>query len=160
MKYYAAHGHTDFVLCLGYKGDVIKQYFLEYEEWRSNDFVLSNGGAHLELMNSDIDDWRITFADTGLHATIGERLRAVRQHLDGEDIFLANYSDGLTDLHLPDMLDGFRTSGATASFVCVRPSATFHVVDLDPSGAVRGLTAVTDTDTWVNGGFFVLRREI
>jgi len=160
MKYYASYGHTDFILCLGYKGDVIKQYFLEYEEWRSNDFVLSNGGAHLELMSSDIDDWRITFADTGLHATIGERLRAVRHHLEGEEMFLANYSDGLSDLHLPDMVERFRTSGATASFVCVRPSASFHVVDLEPSGAVRGLTAVTETNTWVNGGFFVLRREI
>jgi glucose-1-phosphate cytidylyltransferase len=160
MKYYAAHGHTDFVLCLGYKGDVIKQYFLDYEEWRSNDFVLSHGGARLELMNSDIDDWRITFADTGLHATIGERLRAVRHHLEGEEMFLANYSDGLTDLHLPDMVDQFRTSGAVASFVCVRPSVSFHMVDLEADGAVQGLTAASEADVWVNGGFFALRREI
>ncbi len=83
MKYYAHYGHKDFVLCLGYKADVIKQFFLEYEEWISNDFTLSKGGKELSLENNDIEDWNITFVDTGLHANIGQRLVAVRRYLEG-----------------------------------------------------------------------------
>ena len=73
MKYYAHHGHKDFILCLGYKADVIKQYFLEYNECISNDFVLSKGGKNIELLSSDIGDWNITFVDTGLNSNIGMR---------------------------------------------------------------------------------------
>jgi len=80
---------------------VIKKYFLNYEETSSNDFVLSGGGRDIELMNRDISDWRITFADTGVNANIGQRLMAVRKYLSGEPTFLANYADGLTDMHLP-----------------------------------------------------------
>ena len=101
MKYYAHYGHKDFILCLGYKADVIKKYFLEYDECVSNDFVLSKGGKNLELLNSDIHDWNITFVDTGLTSNIGQRLKAVQEHLQGEEIFLANYTDGLSDVPLP-----------------------------------------------------------
>src|SRR5215831_1894812 len=77
MRYYAHFGHTEFILCLGYRGDLIKQYFLSYDECLSNDFVLSNGGKNVELSNCDIHDWRITFVDTGLRSNIGQRLLAV-----------------------------------------------------------------------------------
>ena len=87
MKYYAHYGHKDFILCLGYKADVIKNYFRNYDECVSNDFVLSGGGKNLELLNSDIDDWRITFVDTGLTANIGQRLKAVEKHLQDEEVF-------------------------------------------------------------------------
>jgi glucose-1-phosphate cytidylyltransferase len=160
MKYYAHYGHKDFVLCLGYKADVIKQFFLEYEEWISNDFTLSKGGKELSLENNDIEDWNITFVDTGLHANIGQRLVAVRRYLEGEEMFLANYSDGLTDLDLPTMIDRFETSGKLASFLAVPPSQSFHLVDLDPAGDVAALTPVTQSSLLINGGFFVLRNEI
>ena len=101
MKYYAHFGHKDFILCLGYKANAIKDYFLDYEESVSNDFVFSQGGRKLEFMQRDIDDWKITFVDTGLHSTIADRLRLVEPYLNGEEMFLANYSDGLTDFHLP-----------------------------------------------------------
>src|SRR5262245_41485177 len=81
MKYYAHFGHTDFILCLGYRGDLLKQYFLNYDECISNDFTLSQGGAVRHLSSTDIQDWRITFVDTGLNANIGERLMAVRSHV-------------------------------------------------------------------------------
>ena len=100
MKYYAHYGHKDFILCLGHRADAVKNYFLNYNECASNDFVLSGGGKNLELLNSDIHDWRITFADTGIHSNIGQRLRAVEMHLEGEEEFLANYCDGLTDLRI------------------------------------------------------------
>jgi len=107
MKYYAHFGHRDFILCLGYRADVVKNYFRNYDECVSNDFVLSNGAKTLELLQSDIKDWRITFVDTGINATIGERLKAVEPHLAGEATFLANYSDGLTDVFLPGHLEHF-----------------------------------------------------
>src|SRR3990167_10237822 len=87
MKYYAHYGHKDFILCLGYRGDAIKDYFLNYSECVSNDFILSQGGKHVELLNTDVTDWRITFADTGLHSNLGQRLKAVEKHLDGETEF-------------------------------------------------------------------------
>src|SRR2546422_3922782 len=93
MKYYAHFGHTDFILCLGYKGNVIKDYFLHYDESISNNFVWSQGGKHIHLLSRDLDDWTITFVETGASANIGERLKAVEPYLQGEDIFLANYSD-------------------------------------------------------------------
>src|SRR5262245_66416178 len=94
MRYYAHFGHKDFILCMGYKAEVVKNYFLNYSEAVSNDFVLAGGGRDLKLLNRDIEDWRITFVDTGFLSSIGQRLRAVRQHLAGEECFLANYSDG------------------------------------------------------------------
>ena len=76
MKYYAHYGHKDFILCLGHKANVLKHYFLNYDECVSNDFIYSQGGKKLELLAHDIQDWNITFVDTGLHAKIGQRLRA------------------------------------------------------------------------------------
>src|SRR2546423_2875843 len=122
MKYYAHYGHKDFILCLGYKADVIKRYFLEYNECITNNFVLANGGKDVQLLNSDIHDWKLTFVDTGTNANIGERLKAVEEHLRGEEAFLANYADGLTDLPLRDHIQKFLASGKLASFVCVKPS--------------------------------------
>jgi len=100
MRYYAHYGHKEFILCLGYKADSIKKYFLDYDETVSNDFVMSNGGRTVDLLASDIQDWQITFVDTGINSSIGERLKAVERHVAGEEEFLANYSDGLTDLAL------------------------------------------------------------
>jgi len=160
MKYYAYYGHTEFILCLGYRGDVIKQYFLNYEECLSNDFELSQGGKQLTLYGQDIQDWKITFVDTGLSSNIGQRLKAVERYLEGEDMFLANYTDGLSDLPLPRYLDHVRSRGAIGGFVCVRPSQTFHMVSMDEDGLVRDIRHVGQTDLWINGGFFAFRHEI
>jgi glucose-1-phosphate cytidylyltransferase len=107
MRYYAHFGHKEFILCLGYKGDVIKKYFLEYNECLSNDFVYTRGGKGIQLYNNDIEDWSISFVDTGLQSNIGQRLMAVREYLAGDQVFLANYADGLTDLDLNLYLDHF-----------------------------------------------------
>lgn len=160
MKYYAHHGHRDFILCLGYLGDTIKNYFLNYNEALSNDFVLTNGGRDVQLIQSDIQDWRISFVDTGRNSNIGQRLMAVKKYLDGEEMFLANYSDGLSDMPLPTYLDRFRASDKVAGFVCVRPAQSFHVVSVADGGLVTDVRAVQDIDLWVNGGYFVFRKEI
>lgn len=160
MKYYAHFGHTDFILCLGYRGDMIKNYFLNYDECLSNDFVLSKGGKDVRLYGRDIADWTITFADTGQHSNIGQRLRAVERYLDGEEMFLANYTDGLSDLPLDRYLDDFLRQRKTASFMCVRPNYSFHMVSLAPDGAVKDINHVAKAGLWINGGFFAFRREV
>lgn len=160
MKYYAHYGHTDFILCLGWKANVIKDYFLNYDECVSNDFVLSGGGKTISLLNSDIQDWNITFVDTGVSACIGQRLKAVEPHLAGEETFLANYTDGLASVELPKLIDFHRDSSAAATFVSVRPSQTFHSVSVDDVGAVRRIQEISKTDTWMNGGYFVFSQEV
>jgi glucose-1-phosphate cytidylyltransferase len=160
MKYYAHYGHTDFILCLGYRGDVLKQYFLNYEECLSNDFELSKGGRELKLYSRDIEHWNISFVDTGLYSNIGQRLKKVERYLDGEEVFLANYTDGLSDLPLTEYLDHFRRRDAIGSFVSVRPSQSFHIVTADGDSTVTGIRHVTEADLWMNGGFFAFKREI
>lgn len=160
MKYYAHFGHKDFILCLGYKADAIKDYFLNYKEYLSNDFTMSNGGKQIELQQSDITDWKITFVDTGLRSNIGQRLKAVEKYLEGEEIFLANYSDGLSGFPLPDVIDTFVRSQNVASFLCARPSQSFHVVTLGSDNVVNGIQGVRRTDILINAGFFVFRKAI
>lgn len=162
MKYYAHFGHRDFILCLGHRGDAIKNYFLNYDECVSNDFVLSRGGRKVDLFNSDIDDWNITFADTGINSNIGERLKAVERYLEGEEEFFANYSDGVTDLPLPEQLQHFRRHGTIASLLCVRPKLSYHMVSLenDCRSLVSGIHAMNNGSLRINGGFFIFKRSI
>jgi glucose-1-phosphate cytidylyltransferase len=160
MRYYAHFGHTDFVLCLGYGASYVKDFFLNYDETRSNDFVLEGGAGQVKLFRTDISDWRITFVDTGLNSAIGERLRRVRRFVDGEDMFLANYADVFTDAPLPDMIERFAASSAVVSLLAVPPKSSHHVVDVGDDGLITQVTAVKDLRQWENGGYFVLRPEI
>jgi glucose-1-phosphate cytidylyltransferase len=158
MRYYAHFGHTDFVLCLGYGGHHIKNFFLDYRETASNDFVLRAG--EVELLSTDISDWSITFVHTGIAAPIGERLRKVRHLVEGEEVFLANYADVLTDAPLNKMVDRFTASDAGASMMVVPPQSSFHCVELDEDDAVTGITPVSKLPLWENGGYFVLRQDV
>ncbi|MBD2078559.1 glucose-1-phosphate cytidylyltransferase [Leptolyngbya sp. FACHB-17] len=160
MKYYAHYGHKDFILCLGYKADYIKEYFLNYNECLSNDFVLSAGGKQVQMIGSDIHDWRITFVDTGLNSNIGQRLKAVEKYLEGEEMFLANYSDGLSNLPLDDFVNHFMHHDKVASFLSVKPTQTFHVVSTEEDGLVKSIEHVNNADLRINGGFFALKTEI
>ena len=160
MKYYAHYGHKDFILCLGYKADVIKNYFLNYNECISNDFTLLEGGKTLNLLSSDIQDWKITFVDTGLTSNIGQRLKAVEKYLQEEEAFLANYSDGLTDLVLPEFIEGFYKHDKIASFLCVKPSQSFHLVSMQENGVVSGIEDVKQAGIRINGGYFLFKKEI
>ena len=160
MKYYAYFGHKDFILCLGYKGEVVKDYFLHYDESVSNDFIWSEAGKKVQLLNTDLQDWTITFVETGMNSTIGERLKTVEPHLSGEEIFLANYGDALSDLPLPDMLEKFQKSSAIASLVLVKPKAKFDIVKAAEDGIVREISPLIRTGIWINGGFFAMRQEI
>ena len=160
MRYYAHFGHKDFVLCLGYRADVVKSYFLNYSEALSNDFVMTDGGRSLELVQTDIQDWPITFADTGLHTIVGQRLRAVQPHVDGEEMFLANYGDTLTDAPLPELVEAFRRTDNIAAFLAVRPTYSVHIVESDSVGSVTAIKSIREAETRINGGYFIFRREI
>jgi glucose-1-phosphate cytidylyltransferase len=162
MRYYAEWGHNEFILCLGYKGEVIKEYFLSYNEALFNDFVLErNGsGAKVELLSHDLREWRITFADTGINATIAERLKAVETHLDGDEAFLATYGDGLTDAPLTTLIDAFRARAKIAMFLSVRPAVNLHLVTTDDDAVVLTVEDMSRSHIRINGGFFVFRREI
>ncbi len=160
MRYYAHYGHKDFILCLGYRGELIREYFLNYNEALSNDFTLSEGGRRVELLTHDLDDWRITFVDTGLHSNIGQRLLRVRQHVEGEEMFLANYADGLSDLTLDRYIEDFRSRGVIASMLAVRSAQSFHAVHAQADGLVTHVGALPEQQLWINGGYFVLRPSI
>ncbi|MBX5460412.1 MAG: glucose-1-phosphate cytidylyltransferase [Steroidobacteraceae bacterium] len=160
MRYYAHYGHKDFILCLGYRGDMIREYFLNYREEMTNDFTLLAGTGKIELASRDLDDWRITFVDTGLHSNIGQRLLRVKKYIENEEVFLANYADGLSDLPLDELIADFYRRNVVASFVSVRSSHSFHTVRTGSDGLVSAIGAMQEGDLWINGGFFVLRRDI
>lgn len=160
MRYYAHYGHKDFVLALGYRGDMIRDYFMNYKTYLSTDFIWSKGGRRVDLLGEDVDDWRITFVDTGMHSNLGQRLLRVRRHLEDEEMFLANYSDGLSDLPLTPYIEEAKRRNAIASFVSVRPAQSFHAVRAGDDGIVTAMEPVSQSDAWVNGGYFCLRNEI
>ena len=160
MKYYAHYGHREFILCLGYKADAIKSFFLNYDQCLSSDFTLANGSKQMHHGDSDISDWSITCVETGLRSNVGQRLKAVEKYLKDDEYFLANYADALTDMHLPDEIDYFKRSGKLACFVCVKPSQSFSVVSLEQGDCVETIDFVRNTNIMINGGYFVFRREL
>ena len=138
MRYYAHYGHREFVLCLGYNGDVIRAELPEY----------------------GLEEWDVTFAETGLTSNVGERLLAVRSIVEGEELFLANYGDGLCDFPLPRLVERVQSSGKTAAFLRVRPTFFFHTVKVGRDDAVLAVEDHTALDLWVNGGYFCFRPTI
>ena len=160
MRYYAYYGHTDFILALGHGAQSVKSYFVNYDETESNDFVMRNGGRDVTPLRRDIDDWSITFVDTGLETPIGERLRHVRPHLADEPTFLANYGDVLTDAPLDRIVADFENGEAVGSLLAVRPQDSFHVVDIGVENRVQGFTPVREMAMRINGGYFTLRQQI
>ncbi len=141
MQYYSQYGHRDFVLCLGYK-------------------AISHFGKKVELLGERPVDWRVSLLDTGIWRNIGQRLLAVRHLVQDEEIFLANYSDGLTDAPLPEMIDRFKKSGKVACFIAIHPPITFHLAEFDDNGVVSRMSASNDSQIWINGGYFIFRKEI
>lgn len=159
MRFYAHFGHRDFILCLGFGAQAVKDYFLNYRETASNDFVLTEGGREIELLSSDISEWRITFVDTGMSTAIGERLRRVRRYLDGDEVFLANYGDVLTNIDVNKSIADL-PQNHVGSLTAVSPQDSFHVVRVEGDGRLAGIEPVADLDLWINGGYFVLRQGI
>jgi len=162
MRYYAHHGHREFILCLGYRGDLIREYFLNFNEAMTNDFTLVSPGSDpkLTVHSRDMEGWKLTFVDTGLHSNIGQRLLRVRKYLEGDEVFLANYADGLSDVPLDLLLSDLQRRDVVANFLSVRSAQSFHAVHANPEGTVTHLGTMPEQQLWINGGFFVLRNDI
>ncbi|MEX2488623.1 MAG: sugar phosphate nucleotidyltransferase [Pseudomonadales bacterium] len=160
MRYYAHFGHKEFILCLGYKGVTIREFFLNYNPNLTRDFSIVGNGGSISPASSDIADWTIHFVDTGLHSNIGQRLSKVQSYLEDDELFLANYGDQLSDLPLNEHIERFDNSGAVAGFAAVRPSQSFHLVDSDNKHRVTSIRDVEASDIWINGGYMVLRNSI
>jgi glucose-1-phosphate cytidylyltransferase len=160
LQYYSLHGHNEFILCLGFKASVVKNYFLNYKIAESSDCIISDFGAKVEIIGERPPDWNITLIDTGIWRNIGERLVAVKHLVSNEEVFLANYSDGLSDVPLDDMVARFKASGKIGCFLAMHPPVTFHLAEFDGQGTVSRIRSSQQSDVWINGGYFVFRREI
>jgi glucose-1-phosphate cytidylyltransferase len=160
MDYYSQFGHRDFVLCLGHKANTIKEFFLNYKPQTFSDLVVSGNGSRVEVLGEPKEDWRITMIDTGVWRNIGSRLWAVREQVKDEEYFCANYSDGLTDVDLDVMLAKFKASGKVGCFLAVRPPLTYHLADIAADGRVRDFVTSDRSEIWINGGYFIFRKEI
>jgi len=151
MEYYGDYGHNDFVLCLGYKSEVIRSYF-------------RGGGRRHATVEREVvrsqPGSTVTLVETGRLSNLGERLWAVQDLVKNEEIFMANYSDGLTDVDLDEVVKRFRQSGKVACFLAVRPPLTYHIADLSEDGSVRAMVPARQSEIWINGGYFIFRPEI
>ena len=159
MKLFAAYELNDFVVCTGYRGDVIKDYFLNYNA-RVNDFTAHLGqSSHIEVHGQHAEtDWKVTVADTGATTMTGGRVKRVGKYLDGR--FMVTYGDGLADIELKKLIAFHESHGKLATVTTVRPLSRFGVMDLDKNGQVQRFREKPQTDDYVNAGFFVFEPEV
>ena len=160
MKLYAHHGFRDFVLCLGYRGSMIKEYFLNYEAM-NNDFTICLGARHqIEYHGAHEErDFRVTLADTGVETMTGSRVKQISRYVDGS-IFMVTYGDGLADVNIADLIRFHRSHGKLATVTTVRPVSRFGVVSVDSSGQVGSFSEKPRVEGWINAGFFVFDRRV
>ncbi|RYG67553.1 glucose-1-phosphate cytidylyltransferase [bacterium] len=160
MKHYQHFGFADFVLCLGYKGGMIKDYFLNYEA-HSNDFTIQLGSRHgIEYHGAHSEaDFRVTCADTGLNTMTGGRIKKIQRHLEGDPFFLT-YGDGLSNVDIRKTLEFHRSHGKLATVTIVRAPSRFGTVSVEENGAVSRFVEKPLQDSWVSAGFFVLEPEV
>jgi glucose-1-phosphate cytidylyltransferase len=161
MKIYAQAGYTDFILALGYKGEMIKQYFLDYDLLNS-DFTLDLGTRQIERLATTHEDgdWRITFVDTGLETMTGGRLRRLERLLAGEPFFMLTYGDGVADLDVQAVVDFHAHSGRSVVVTGVRPIARFGELVVRGDQVARFAEKPVSSDAWINGGFFVMTPKV
>ncbi|WP_131766011.1 glucose-1-phosphate cytidylyltransferase [Candidatus Protofrankia californiensis] len=161
MKWYATHGHTDFILCVGFRGEFVRDWVSELSTVRVDEPTALPGVPCHRLLDGEAAGWSVTVVDSGLTAPVGQRLRAVRDLVGSEELFLANYADGLSDVPLPEMIEEADRSGAVATLLAVRPPATLHAVGFSSdSSMIRSIAPLAMQDVWVNAGFFVLRPAV
>jgi len=158
MKIYSHYGYDEFILCLGYRGEVIREYFLDYE-YMFNDFTVKLTGTDKRVLGPACsEDWTITCVDTGLDTMTGGRIKRV-ERLAGER-FLATYGDGLSDVDILRLMEFHKTMGRTATATVVHPVSRFGETRMNDSGIICEFSEKASTDTWVNGGFFVFEKRI
>jgi glucose-1-phosphate cytidylyltransferase len=160
MKIYAHYGFADFVLCLGYRGNSIKEYFLSYEAM-NNDFTICLGDKtriHYHSKHEE-QDYNVTLADTGADTMTGGRVKRVARYLDG-DTFMVTYGDGLADVNIRSLLDYHRRHGRLATITAVQPMSRYGMLDVHDDGTVHRFLEKPQSESWVNAGYFVFQRDI
>ncbi len=160
LKIYAHYGFDDFVLCLGFLSDKIKRFFIE-RQWLNADFTIdANSNQSLLEMNKAFENWRVTFAETGLETNTGGRLKKVQKYLVGEETFFVTYGDGLANINLDELLRFHKSHGKIATLTAVHPRTNFGIIKLDGENLVSEFHEKPVMNEWINGGFFVFNREI
>lgn len=160
MKLYAHYGFTDFVLCLGYRGNMIKDYFLKYEAM-NNDFTIELGTQNsIEYHGShDEKGFRVTLVDTGLESQTGARIKRVEPYI-GDDTFMVTYGDGVADVDIRELVEFHQTHGCLATVTTVKPTSRFGILEVDEHGVVNRFAEKPRLDGWVSTGFFVFNRKV
>jgi glucose-1-phosphate cytidylyltransferase len=159
MKLYAAQGFNDFIICLGYKGYVIKEYFINYF-YHNSDVTIDLHNNQIEVHDSKAENFKVTLVDTGLHTKTAGRLKRIQKHIDG-DTFMLTYGDGLADVDLNALLSFHREHGKIATVTAVQPEGRFGGMEFDDTGIVNDFKEKPSGDGhWINGGFFVLNTKI
>lgn len=160
MKIFSAHGVNDFIICCGYKGYVIKEYFANYFLHMS-DVTFDMRSNSMEVHQNKVEPWTVTLVDTGEKSQTGGRLKRVKEYLDPDCDFCFTYGDGVGDIDVTALLDFHRSSGKTATVTATRPPGRYGALKLDLTGGVDGFMEKPEGDGgWINGGFFVLHPEV
>jgi glucose-1-phosphate cytidylyltransferase len=159
MKIYSHYGYNDFIICLGYKGYIIKEYFMNYFMHMSDITVdLSNGG--IKVHNSKAENWRVTLVDTGLDTMTGGRIKRIKDHLNGER-FMLTYGDGVGDVNINSLIKFHESHGKLATMTAVQPSGRFGALRINDEKKVESFVEKPAGDgAWINGGFFVLEPQV
>jgi len=160
MKLYAHHGFRDFVLCLGYRGNMIKEYFLNYEAM-NNDFTICLGReSRIEYNdNHQEQDFRITLADTGLESMTGGRLKRAQKYIP-DDTFMVTYGDGVSDVDIRKLVEFHKSHGKLATVTTFRPVSRFGILDINSENQVQNFIEKPRSDAWASAGYFVFQRQI
>ncbi len=159
MKIYSQYGIKDFILCLGYKGDMIKDYFLNYET-RSHDFNINLKSGKLNVLNNSMEDWNITCVDTGLNAETGARIKKIEKYIDDDEFFLT-YGDGVADIDIDELYKFHKDHGKIGTVTAVRPLSRFGLLSISGENLITDFSKKSLVhDGWIDGGFFVFNKKI
>jgi len=159
MKMYAAYGHNEFIVCCGYKGWMIKEYFVNYF-LHNSDMTVDLSNNNLEIHNSNSENFKITLVDTGLETMTAGRLKRVLKYTNNEP-FMLTYGDGVSDVNINELIDFHKQKGKICTMTTIQAGSRFGVVDVTENGDVNGFVEKPQDDgTWINGGFFVIQPEI
>lgn len=159
MKLLSVQGLNDFVVCLGYKGDLIRDFFVNYGT-RTPGLIVDLGAKKIRTLgeHEDKEDWRVTLVDTGFRTNTGGRLHRVRELLDGEN-FVCTYGDGLANVNIKELLDFHTSHGKIGTVTAVKPVTRFGALTIDSNHSVRNFSEKPRSEEWVSGGFFVFRKS-
>ncbi|ARK29742.1 glucose-1-phosphate cytidylyltransferase [Halalkalibacter krulwichiae] len=159
MKIYSSYGYRDFVICLGYKGHAIKEFFTQYM-LKTADVTINLSDNQMIIHNKKVEPWKVTLVETGVESMTGGRVARIKPYLDNET-FMLTYGDGLSDVNVNKLVAFHKSHGKTATLTAVQPDGRFGSLEIDPINKIRKFEEKPQGDgNWINGGFFVLEPEV